>query len=322
MEDKKKLYRDFCQKENSLPLFVRDWWLDAVCGEMNWDVAIVENGGQVVATMPYYIKKKFNLTLLRMPPLTQTLGPWLRPSKGKYANRLSYEKGVMTALIEQLPSFDNFQQNWNYGYMNWLPFYWKGFNQTTCYTYVLEDMADLDAVWSGFQEKVRTDIRKAINRFRVVVRDNLGIEDFLELNCKTFEQQGKQIPYSKDIVRRLDAACAERGCRRIFIAEDPKGQRHAGVYIVWDENTAYYLMGGGDPDFRSSGATSLLIWEAVRHAATVTKSFNFEGSMIERIERFFRGFGAIQKPLFTLSKTNSMPLQIYFFLTRLFSKHA
>jgi hypothetical protein len=36
---------------------------------------------------------------------------------------------------------------------------------------------------------------------------------------------------------------------------------------------------------------SLLLWEAIKHARTVTRTFDFEGSMIEPIERFFRAFG-------------------------------
>jgi hypothetical protein len=69
-------------------------------------------------------------------------------------------------------------------------------------------------------------------------------------------------------------------------------------------------MGGGHPELRSSGATSLCMWEAIRHAAKVTKSFNFEGSMIESVERFFRAFGAVQTPYFNISKTPSRLLRV------------
>jgi phosphatidate phosphatase APP1 len=33
--------------------------------------------------------------------------------------------------------------------------------------------------------------------------------------------------------------------------------------------------------------------------------FDFEGSMIEPIERFFRGFGAVQTPYFHVSRSSS-----------------
>ncbi|MCY1460607.1 Acetyltransferase (GNAT) domain protein [compost metagenome] len=123
-----------------------------------------------------------------------------------------------------------------------------------------------------------------------------------------------KVPYSRDLVKRIDDACAERKRRAILIAEDPEGRRHAGVYIVWDQNSAYYIMGGGDPELRNSGATSLCMWEAIKLASTVTKAFDFEGSMLEPVERFFRGFGASQVPYFSITKTPSKLLKTYFFL--------
>ena len=122
------------------------------------------------------------------------------------------------------------------------------------------------------------------------------------------------LPYTRDFIRRLDKAAAQNQARKIFIAEDEQGRHHAGVYLIWDDNTAYYLMGGGDPDLRNSGATSLCMWEAMQFAATVTKSFDFEGSMLEPVERFFRGFGATQTPYFAVSKTNSKLIKTYRFL--------
>jgi hypothetical protein len=61
-------------------------------------------------------------------------------------------------------------------------------------------------------------------------------------------------------------------------------------------------MSGIDPDLRNSGAMSLLVWEALRFAATVTERFDFEGSVIEPVERFFRAFGGAQKPYFRVTR--------------------
>ena len=255
--------------------------------------------------MPYYVKTRFGFTLLTLPKLTQTLGPWLRPSDAKYPNRLGQEKNLLTALIAQLPDFVYFQQNWHPANTNWLPFYWQGFQQTTRYTYRLPDLSDINMIWSNLRENIRSDIRKAANRFKVHVRKDAAIEDFLALNVQTFDRQGMALPYSPKFVQELDQSCASHHARQIFIAEDEQGKKHAGVYIIWDEQSAYYLMGGGDPKLRSSGATSLCMWEAIKFASTKTKSFDFEGSMIEPVERFFRAFGAIQTPYFSVSKTQS-----------------
>ena len=273
-------------------------------------MALVEREGEIIAAMPYYIKRKFGLTLLTSPPLTQTLGPWLTPSAAKYAQALGQQKDLMYALIGQLPRFDYFSHSWHHSITNWLPFYWRGFGQMTYYTYILPNLSDGKQLWNNFQGNIRRDRRKAENRFGLSVKDDRGLDAFLRLNRMTFQRQGFKLPYKEEIVRRIDATCADRHCRKIWIAEDAEGRPHAGVYIVWDDESAYYLMGGADPELRNSGATSLCMWQAIRHAATVTQRFDFEGSMIEPVERFFRGFGATQVPYFHVVKTSSFLLRM------------
>jgi len=47
------------------------------------------------------------------------------------------------------------------------------------------------------------------------------------------------------------------------------------------------------------------MWHAIQFASTVSTIFDFEGSMIEPVERFFRGFGAVQTPYFSLTHVRS-----------------
>ena len=93
-------------------IFQQPWWLEVVAPGQ-WGEVVVKRGEEVAARMPYVIKKKYGLTALTMPPLTQTLGPWLRPSKAKYARRISEQKQLMNELIEQLPEVDYFCQNFS-----------------------------------------------------------------------------------------------------------------------------------------------------------------------------------------------------------------
>ncbi|MBE7441610.1 MAG: hypothetical protein HS119_04060 [Flavobacteriales bacterium] len=55
---------------------------------------------------------------------------------------------------------------------------------------------------------------------------------------------------------------------------------------------------------------SLLLWEAIKRSKNKTKSFNFEGSMIESIERYFRAFGGKQTPYFEITKRTSKVLKL------------
>jgi lipid II:glycine glycyltransferase (peptidoglycan interpeptide bridge formation enzyme) len=280
-------------------IFEQPWWLDAVAPDA-WDAVEILRGGEIAARLPYVVKQKRGLKALTMPPLTLTLGPWLKPSTAKYANQLSEQKELMTSLIEQLPPCDYFSQYFHHSVTNWLPFYWRGFEQTTRYTYVIEALEDLEQVWEQLSKTVRRKIRKAEKQ--VAVRTDLGIERFLDINALTFKRQGLDVPYGRDVVRRLDAACAKHQASRMFFAEDARGRIHGVLYFVWDRNSAYALLGGGDPELRNSGADSLLTWEAIRFAATMTKRFNLAGSMIESIEHFNRPFGGVQTPYFHVTR--------------------
>tara|TARA_R110001592_G_scaffold45986_2_gene146684 strand:- start:13548 stop:14510 length:963 start_codon:yes stop_codon:yes gene_type:complete len=305
----KEKYLLFCEQERSIPIFSQAWWLNTVAGDV-WDVCLLENGEGVLATMPYVMSSgSYGFVYLSHPRLTPVLGPWLKPAKGKYSKMLSQQKDWLQALIEQLPKYDYFNQNWHYSQTNWLPLYWKNFEQTTKYTYVLEDLSDNNKLWNDLDSSLRTQIRKA-EKAGLVVRNDLPIEDFIALNEMTFLRQGMKMPDSESFIKMFAEKAQERNQCMWFIAKDDKDQNHAGVLIVWDEQSAYYLMGGGNPDLRTSGAASLCMWEAIKFASTVSEKFDFEGSMLESVERFFRGFGAVQKQYFSVTHKPSKTLNI------------
>lgn len=316
--DNKKKYRELCRKERSIPIFSKDWWLDAVAGD-NWDVALVENNGEVIAALPFVKKKKIIFDVISMPKLTQNLGIWVKyPENQKYANRLSFEKEIYTQLIEQIPYFDYFSQNFHYSMTNWLPFYWKGFEQTTRYTYVIEDISDLGKVYDNFKSNIRGKIKKAQKIVGVELTESIDL--FYELNRKTFERQGIKIPYTLDFLREKDKIVSRNHARKIFVAKDGEGRVHSSLYLIWDSDSSYVHMVGEDPDLRRSGAGILLIWEAIKFTKEKIglNKFDFEGSMIENIESVRRAFGAIQKPYFQITKINSKLLKSGKFLKGVF----
>lgn len=280
-------------------VFEQPWWLDVVAPG-RWGAAVVQNGDEVVARLPYTYRRRPGLTAIVQPELTQTLGPWLGCLEGKYARRLERQKRLLGQLIELLPPFDLFRMNLSPNLTNWLPFYWAGFDATVRYTYRIDDLTDLDRVRAEFQEHVRRGIRKAEGV--VAVECDHPLDDLLPMNAQTFARQGQRPPYSDEYVRRLDAACAARGARRILVAVDASGRPHAALYVVWDERTLYPIINARDPSSCAVGANTLLYWEAIRLASQVSRAFDFEGSMLAPIEHFVRGFGGRQTAYFSISK--------------------
>ena len=230
-----------------------------------------------------------------MPMLTQTAGiRIIYPEEQKTESRLVYDKEIINKLLDKLPDVPIFRQNFHYSFTNWQSLCWRGFNQTTCYTYVIEDLSDLETVFKNFSKTAKKNIRKAEKT--VEVYNDGNIEDFCKINKKIFERQGISYPYSLDFLKRIDDACSKNNSRKIFYAKDETGKIYSAIYIIWDAESAYLLMSGSETKLRNYNCKTLLVWEAIKYASKVTKRFDFEGSMIERIAEYNRQFGAVPKP--------------------------
>ena len=287
------------------PIFLQPWWLEAVAPG-RWDYAVVKRGDEIAAALPYACKKWLGWTFIEGPEKTPYLGPWLRPSIAKHARQLAEQKDLMGELIDNLPRFGSFHQAFHPGITNWLPFYWKGFQQTTHYTYRIDNTSDTATVWQSTTESVRTDIKKA--RKLLAIEECDDFRSLIELHKKTWRRQGRAFAHTDAEMMVLHDACFRHNCCKTLLARGADGQLHAGAYFIWDKEAVYYYTSGADPTLRNSGAGSLLVWHGIELASKLGLSFDFEGSMHEPIERFFRSFGGRQIPYFVLSKVSRHPL--------------
>lgn len=290
---------DYIRQSPQRTVFCYPWWLDAVT-DGNYSYVVVENGENIDAIVPITRTQRFGFSICSMPPFSQSLGVLMSPMQGKYVTQLSNEHKAIDTAIGKLPSCNYFNMRLHPSVTNWLPFYWNGFNQTTRYTYILPDLSDTDAIWKSMRSNIRREIRKAKKQVRV--SDSPDIDLLIKMRRMTFERQEKDPAHSDNIIRRIYDACEKRDRCKMFFAIDQEERVHSGLFLVWDDRTAYYLIGGSDPELRTSGAASLLMWEAIQFASDIVPQFNFEGSMVKSIERFFRSFGGQQIPYFEVFK--------------------
>ena len=150
---------------------------------------VITNQNEIVARMPWF-KKRFGLTILTQPPLTPTLGPWFKYYKDKNGRyKSSQEKKLVNELINQLPKFNYYRANFSPEITNWLPWYWKGYSQTTRYTYRLKDFQTWIYYGKILRVILRSDIKKAKKRCINVIYDG-KLEEFLKLHNMTWSRQG------------------------------------------------------------------------------------------------------------------------------------
>ena len=297
----KAAYFQFCQQNKDLPIFFQDWYLDAVCEDGVWEAAIVQKNKQVVGILPYFLKKKGPFQYITMPPLTKMMGPFITAA---YRKEPHFTK-ICTALIEQLPKIAYFEQQFSYNITNWLPFYWKNYQQTTRYSYLL-DLTDLEQVHANFSADYRNNKLKKAKQLVSVVKD-LPLKELYAVNKMSFERQGITIPYSFNFLKQLDKVLEQHQAKVSFFAIDAQQQIHAVAYLIWDKERAYYLLAGDNPSLRSSGAGIALVWEMIQFAKEKVgvNIFDFQGSMMPGIERVRRQFGAQQKSYFLIQQQPS-----------------
>jgi hypothetical protein len=299
------VYDAFVARSPERSVFATSWWLDAVTGGA-WRLHSVQEQGEIVAAWPTVPRETRLGTVHAGARLTPFLGPLFAPDDDP-ARRRSLQVRCLCLRVEALEPFAHLEARCNPAFDYWAPLSWRGFSQTTLYTWRLADLGDLDAVLAGIKGNVRGDIRKAERQGVEVGEGTLA--EFLAVQGKTAEQKGFGGGSGNPVLERIDAAAGPRGARTILVAGGADGLVHAGAYLVHDDRFTYYLAGGSDPALRTSGAGSLVVWAAIQAAAERGLGFDFEGSMIAGVEKFFRAFGGEPAPYSVVRATPSRALR-------------
>ena len=144
-------------------IFHKSWFLDAV--ESNWSETTVIVNSKVVARMPWVFKKKIWLQVFNTTFISRYCGPsFCKDYIGSnYSKSLSRQKELTDLLLTKLPKFDYFDQFFHTNISNILPWQWNNFQESLKYTYIIENIEDLDTVFKNFQSNVRRNIKKATN---------------------------------------------------------------------------------------------------------------------------------------------------------------
>lgn len=168
------------------------------------------------------------------------------------------------------------------------PYLWKRFKVSPSYTYRIDLNADWEEISSHFDAKLKSDINKA-------KKDILRVEKTTEMSLvlglvkKSFERQNKGMSYEYFDKILNQFATPENSFAFITWQDD---QPSATSMCVYDNDTAYYILGGYNKENHHRGAGSSCIMAAIEYAKELgMKTFDFEGSMIPAIESYFRGFG-------------------------------
>jgi hypothetical protein len=279
---------------------------------------IYENEKNLIGGFCLYEKRIFCFKIYQNPPFTPCIGPILQieaQSPVTVMDRWKEAMGLMAKTIDSLP-YSVISISLNRDVVDTQPFIWKKFKVIPGYTYILNLEEPIEDIQKRMSKERRNDVNKAITDM-LVTRQISDFKIVRSLVLLTFSRQKKTI--NKFYLDKILFRFANKNNSFAFVAFD-KEKPIAVTFCVYDKNTAYYLLGGYDCENKHHGAGALSIWEAIKYAKNLgLKYFDFEGSMIPSIERYFRGFGGKLTPYYRINKAR-LPLEIIlkFFKRELF----
>lgn len=281
-------------------IFHKSWWLNifkSYYGKF-YEVKLyaLYEKGSLIGAMPVPIFHRYGMKLIYAPKFTPYLGSLYAANNGeKICTKISRVKKINEKFAGVLKNCDIcIYYPFSYNNIDMQPFKWDGFDIGVYYTYLL-DLHDLDHILADMDKTRRHDIVKRSKQIYTVKTGK--IEDHIELVNETMKRQSHPA-VNKEIFMAVFKECKIHKNEEIFTIYDETDTPLASLLLIWDNKRSYYLSGGIKEDSR--GDMSLLMWEAIRFTKEKLglQEFDFEGSDVESIEAFFRGFGGHLTPFY------------------------
>lgn len=285
-------------------IFDYSWWADILTNGDFKICALLDEDNLIVAgiVLPFFDKK-----YIHNPILTQSMGilyeDMSKRNNMRQQKQLTKQKEYTNALWDFFSKdINRISVRFNYHFDYWSPLYWKGCEQTTKYTYVI-DYGDYvpEEEFKRFSKGHKWILNRVEKKSDLKIVETEDVDEYLRESLKTYDRQGTKRAYSDDIVRALYFELKQRDMVKIFKCVDPQGQIHGIAIFIYDQREVYYWLGASDSKLRDSGGHTYLVWHAIQYFADKTKSFNFGGSMIEAVEKNFRNFSSLPKSYYLIT---------------------
>lgn len=295
----KERYTEWAAAIGNVPLTMQPWWMEAVCAGKEWDVLLSEDkDGNILAAMPYLLRKRFHWRYIIMPQMTQTGGIWVDPSITD--NRWEISQ-VCQDLQNQLKKLkvSYYYQQFPIGSLAAQAMSGLGFRLSERITYRIDFLSDFEQVVGSFSKNKKRQLQKAAT---LTADQQLSIEDFYRFHAHCTRARRKHILYTREFLLVLQRKAARLGQCTVLAVRNVDGEVCAAAFLVWDKTTMYYLIPCYDPAYRDSGAGALLVLEALKLARQKKLAFDFEGSMDAGVAKHYSQFGSTPTVYYAVEK--------------------
>lgn len=270
-------------------LYGQSWFLDAVCPD--WQALVTSDYSK---GMPLTSRRKFGLNYLYQPLLSQQLGIFsqarLKPEEvDEFLSAIPPAfKLIEITLNDQNPRGTLFPVE----------------NHTTCR---LKLNAPYTQIQERYSENTRRNLKKA-NAESLRFRTNITLAEFMELLEKDKSAGAHILALRKNrpALLRLGPTLLNRNAGMICGVKNRQGDLLAAALIGQDKGMHYYLAPAMNEEGRESRAMFYLIDRYIHLHGGLPATLDFEGSDIESVARFYKGYGA-SAHTYTSLRINRLP---------------
>lgn len=294
--------------EKSDSIFLSKEWLELYDDNLKC-YGIFNKDNKIIGGFTLYIEKKAGfLKYYRNPFYNPTINLFYENKAQNKAKLLSENKKVLLLLADffsKLP-YHIFSVYLPNNYIDTQAFFWKGFKVIPNYTYLLDLNKDISEIEKNFSTERRNDIKKA-EKDNIKTKLSTDYNTVENLIMNTFNRKEKSV--DKDMIHKILFNFANNKNSFAFVSyKDEKAI--ATSFCIYDNEKVYYLLGGYDNNNKHQGAGALAVFNAIKYSKELgIKKFDFEGSMLPEVEKYFRGFGGDLTPYYSINKAK-LPIEI------------
>lgn len=300
----------FLTSEKEASIFTSKKWLSVYGKELNLIGIYKDDGIQIIGGFYYYLTKKGGFNFIKLPPYTPHCGLFFHCESKNNAAKNNFTKEVMTEVCNYFDKQNKaltilaFPSN----VIDLQPFIWSKYKVIPNYTYRIHLKQSIEEIIAGFDPKNRNAISKANKEGITVTENKLGKDALYNFFVNSLNETNANV-YEKEL-RNIFLNFSEK--TNSFSLEAWLDTNLVGVvFCIYDANSCYYLLGGVNKSAGVAGINNLLILKSIEKAKGIGCSiFDFEGSMLKGVEKFFRSFGPDLVPYYTVNKA-SLPLEVF-----------
>lgn len=294
----RQVWNDFIRASPMGALYGLGEYLDII--HPQWQALVVSEKDSWLAVMPWFPKSRLGIRQMVQPLLCQYQGIFWGTSPLDPYKQFEWKRKIVEQFAvyadEHCRQFHcNFSPLFDYP----LPFHWQGFQLIPRFTYYLNLKAPLPPYSDRHQRSL-----KRCDSEGFAMKINQENSPFLEQLAGSFDKKGVRFKTPQfQAIERIMATFIPQKEVRLLECYNARGEWLSGMLLYAFNQTYTYYLGASSEAGRKSNAMTWLMHQAIQMAKNEgAQIFDFEGSMIQNVETFFRGFGATPRIFFEIKK--------------------